>query len=485
VPLRSRIGAAGPATSAMTHNAPPSHSSDPTRPDRPRQPVVPVRRYCTRLRTPMVSAPKMTYPKSASHAMNTLPIRALCARCNIPNQLTAPAPLGQNGAMKCSSTRILTTHAGSLPRSKALVEMFVRKSRREDVDAAALAQAVEQSTRHVIARQLEAGIDIGNNGEQPRESFFTYVQHRMSGFGGTSQRPIMQDIIHFQSFLDLKLPEFSRTSVSLITAPKAIGEVRYVDRSAVERECADYRRILDEQPSRFVESFMSAAAPGIVAAAMLNEYYRRYDDYLLALADALAIEYAYIVSQGFVLQIDCPDLAMERHTSFASRPLREFLNFVDLNIAAINRALSGIPRDRVRMHVCWGNYEAPHIFDVPLEEILPHLYQARVGALVLALANPRHAHEHRCFARHRLPEEMLLVAGVVDSTTNYVEHPEVIADRIERAAQVVGDPRRVLAGVDCGFDTAAGLGEVAEEVVWEKLKALRDGAALASRRLFS
>ena len=386
--------------------------------------------------------------------------------------------------MECSSTRILTTHAGSLPRPKALVEMMVRKSRREEVDAAAFAQAVEQSTRHVVARQLEAGIDVGNNGEQPRESFFTYIQHRMSGFGGTSQRPIMKDIIHFQSFLDLKLPEFSRTSVSLISAPKAIGAVRYVDRSGVETECADYRRILNEQASQFVESFMSAASPGIVAAAMLNEYYPRYDDYVLALADALKVEYAYIIAQGFVLQIDCPDLAMERHTSFADRPLRDFLDFVDLNITAINRALEGIPCDRVRMHVCWGNYEAPHIFDVPLGEILPRLYQAHVGALVLSMANPRHAHEYRCFARHPLPEEMLLVVGVVDPTTNYVEHPEVVADRIERAAGAIGDPHRVLAGVDCGFDTAAGLGEVAEEVVWEKLRALREGADLATERLF-
>lgn len=387
--------------------------------------------------------------------------------------------------MEQSRTRILTTHAGSLPRPPELVDMMVRVSRREPVDPAAFAAAVELATRSVVARQLEAGIDIGNNGEQPRESFFTYVQHRMSGFGGSSERPIMRDITQFPSFLSLKLPDFSRTMVSLMNAPKAVGPIRYVDRSTLEQECDDYLRILAAQPRGFAESFMSAASPGIVAAAMLNEHYARYDDYVMALADALKTEYEYIVSRGFVLQVDCPDLAMERHTSFADRPLGAFLDFVAVNIAALNRALEGLPRERVRMHVCWGNYEAPHLFDVPLADLLPHLYQARVGALVLSMANPRHAHEHRCVARLPLPDEMLLIAGVIDPTTNYVEHPEVVADRIELAARAVGDPHRVLAGSDCGFDTAAGLGEVAAEVVWEKLKALRQGADLATQRLLA
>jgi 5-methyltetrahydropteroyltriglutamate--homocysteine methyltransferase len=387
--------------------------------------------------------------------------------------------------MQRSEARILTTHAGSLPRPKELVAMQVRLSRKEPVDTAALDELVERSTRRVVTAQLAAGIDIGNNGEQARESFFTYVQHRLSGFGGQSNRPIMKDIIHYPSFLELKLPDFSRTMVSLMNAPMAIGNVRYVDRSALEEECADFLRITSEQNSRFTEAFMTAASPGIVASAMLNEYYPRYEDYVFAVADALKTEYEYIAAQGLVLQIDCPDLAMERHTSFAERPLDDFLSFVDLNIAAINRAVAHIPRDRIRMHVCWGNYEGPHTFDVPLEEVLPRLYQAQVGALVLSMANPRHAHEHRCFTRHPLPSDMLLIAGVIDPTTNYVEHPEVVADRLERAAAAVGDPRRVLAGTDCGFDTAAGLGEVAEEIVWEKLKALRAGADIATRRLFN
>jgi 5-methyltetrahydropteroyltriglutamate--homocysteine methyltransferase len=204
----------------------------------------------------------------------------------------------------------------------------------------------------------------------------------------------------------------------------------------------------------------------------------------MAVASALRVEYEYIVAQGFVLQIDGPDLAMERHTSYADRPVGEFLDYVDLNVSAINHALETIPRDRVRLHVCWGNYEGPHDCDVALADILPNLYAARVGALVLSMANPRHQHEYRYLRLHPPPPDWVIVAGVIDTTTNYVEHPDVVADRIERVVEAVGDPHRVLAGTDCGFDTSAGLGEVAEEVVWKKLEALRAGADIATRRLF-
>jgi 5-methyltetrahydropteroyltriglutamate--homocysteine methyltransferase len=386
--------------------------------------------------------------------------------------------------MQRSEGRILTTHAGSLPRPRKLVEMLVAGSRHEAVDAAALAGAVDEATRHVVAQQLAAGIDVGNDGEQGRESFVTYVQHRLSGFAGETQRPIMRDITHFQSFLQLKLPEFSRTSVSLVRTPQAVGPVRYADSTPLQRELEGFAQVTAQQSARFVETFATAASPGIVVAAMRNAYYDSEDAYLRAVADALAAEYEHIAARGMVLQVDCPDLAMERHTSFADRPLADFLAWIERGIEALNRALANVPADRVRMHVCWGNYEAPHIFDVALEEILPILYQARVGALVLSMANPRHAHEYRCFARQPLPDPMLLIAGVIDPTTNYVEHPEVVADRIETAVRAAGDPRRVLAGTDCGFDTAAGLGNVAEEVVWEKLRALRAGADIASARLF-
>jgi 5-methyltetrahydropteroyltriglutamate--homocysteine methyltransferase len=385
--------------------------------------------------------------------------------------------------MLTSTDEILTTHAGSLPRPPDLLDLLVRLSRREPVEPEALAAAVERATHTAVAKQLEVGIHVGNDGEQPRESFLTYVQHRLSGFGGASSRPIMRDITHYPSFLALKIPDFGRHMVSLMNAPKAIGPVRYAERGPVDAECALFRRVLEAAPQRFRESFMTAASPGIVASAMLNEHYPSYDEYVTAVADALATEYRAIVDAGFVLQIDAPDLAMERHTSYADRPLADFQRFVDVNVAALNRALADIPADRVRLHVCWGNYEAPHDDDVALDDVLPRLYAARVGALVVSMANPRHAHEHRSFRRHPLPAGMLLIAGVVDPTTNYVEHPEVVADRIELAADAVGDPRRVLAGPDCDFATAAGLGEVAEEVVWLKLRALTEGARVATRRL--
>jgi 5-methyltetrahydropteroyltriglutamate--homocysteine methyltransferase len=385
--------------------------------------------------------------------------------------------------MLTSDGRILTTHTGSLPRSPRLKQMLVRRSQGAAIDEAELAREVEESTRRVVAHQLEAGIDVGNNGEQPRESFFTYVRDRMSGFGGRSERPMMRDLICYPSLLAQRGLDLS-TMVDLMHAPKAIGEVRYTNREPLERECADFSRILKGAGGRFAEPFMTASSPGIIASAMLNEHYDSYQRYVTALADALAVEYRYIADQGFVLQIDCPDLAMERHTSYADRPLGEFLDYVDTNIAAVNRAIEGIAPERIRMHVCWGNYEGSHHLDVPLADILPHLYAARVGALVLEAANPRHQHEYECFRKYPLPEKMALITGVIDTKTNYVEHPELIALRLERAAQVVGDSRRVMAGTDCGFETSAGLGEVADEIVWEKLKAMREGADIASRHLF-
>ena len=386
--------------------------------------------------------------------------------------------------MRRSESRFLTTHAGSLPRSKELVGLQTRLSRGETIDRGALEKAVEDSTRRIVERQLEVGIDVGNNGEQPRESFFTYVRERMSGFGGESQRPVMADIVRYPTYLEFKVPEYAqRDSVNLMSAPKAIGEVRYADRSLLERECSDFKRILGEQATSFIEPFMTAASPGIIAAAMQNEYYPTLEVYVDALAEALRTEYEHIVSEGFVLQIDCPDLAMERHTSFADRPVEEFLRFVDHVVAAVNAALENVPRDRVRMHVCWGNYEGPHEFDVGLETILPSITRARVGAFMLSMANPRHAHEYRYLAEGHIPDDVLIVAGTIDTTTNYVEHPEVVADRIERTAKALGDPHRVIAGTDCGFDTAAGFRVVAEEVVWAKLRALREGADLASKRL--
>ena len=380
--------------------------------------------------------------------------------------------------MRLSERRILTTHAGSLPRPAALAELHGRRSRGEPVDADELANAVAAATAGCIVAQLDAGIDIGNDGEQARESFFTYVQHRMTGFGGTSRRMLMRDLLDHPDFIELALPRSERIKVNLFSAPAAIGPVAYGDRRELEAECQL------AAGASFLETFMTATSPGMVAAAMENRHYPSQEEYVGAVAAALRAEYEYIVGRGFLLQVDAPDLAMERHTLFADRPLSDFLAWVELVVDAINTALAGIDPGRVRLHVCWGNYEGPHTLDVALDDILPLIYNARVGAVVLSMANARHAHEYTCFRRYPLPAGMALVAGVIDTTSNYVEHPHVVADRLVRVAEAVGDPRRVIAGTDCGFDTSAGLGDVAPSVVWEKLRALRAGADLATDRLF-
>jgi len=283
--------------------------------------------------------------------------------------------------LKRSESRILTTHAGSLPRPGALVELQLRASRGEAVDPAALARAAERATRQAVAHQLACGIDVGNDGEQPRESFVTYVRYRLSGFSGESRRPPVQDVAAYPSFRALMQ---SRGRTSLLTAPpRATGEVRYVDRGPLERELNAYNKALREQAGQFTESFWTAPSPGIVASAMQNDHYGSLAEYVDAVAVALQTEYEAIVAQGHVLQIDGPDLAMERHRLFADRPLEEFLDFVELTVSAINRALVNVPRERVRLHVCWGNYEGPHTFDVPLHDLAERLYRARVGALVL------------------------------------------------------------------------------------------------------
>jgi 5-methyltetrahydropteroyltriglutamate--homocysteine methyltransferase len=378
-----------------------------------------------------------------------------------------------------SDGRFLTTHAGSLPRPAELARLHGRRSRGEPVDPAELRAAIEAATAEVIAAQVAAGVDVGNDGEQARESFFTYVRHRMTGFGGTSSRQIMRDLREHPDLLALTQPRRERMQVDLMAAPTALAEVTYRDTTELDAECA----LVAGAP--FAETFMTAASPGIVAAAMENRFYDSQEAYVAAVATALRTEYRAIVERGLLLQIDAPDLALERHTLFAERPLADFLAWVELVVGAINAALEGIDPSRVRLHVCWGNYEGPHTHDVAFADIQPLLHEARVGALVVSMANARHAHEFRCFADRPLPAGMALVAGVIDTTSNYVEHPEVVADRIERVAEAVGDPRRIIAGTDCGFDTSAGIGDIAPSLVWEKLRALREGADLASERCFA
>jgi len=386
--------------------------------------------------------------------------------------------------MKHSSNQILTTHAGSLPRPRSLVALHTARYAGTPIEEAVIEQAAEEASRAVIAKQIQAGIDIVNNGEMARESFFTYVQHRMTGFGGVGTRPIMADLTRYPGSLERRRQAMgSDERVDLLKAPKAIAEVRYVNRAPIEQECRQLKRLLDEAQGGFSEAFISSPSPGIIAAGMQNDYYEDLETYVNAIAEALRSEYTAIAAAGFLLQIDAPDLALERHTLFQDKPLGEFLAFVRIVVAAMNQALDGIPREQVRLHVCWGNYEGPHDCDVPLEDIWPDIAKANVAAIMLSMANPRHAHEYRWFADPAVLGDRLLIPGVIDTTTNYVEHPHVVADRIERIAKTIGDPRRIIAGTDCGFETAAGSKMVIEDVVWAKLRSLSEGAAIASKRL--
>jgi 5-methyltetrahydropteroyltriglutamate--homocysteine methyltransferase len=380
-----------------------------------------------------------------------------------------------------SDARILTTHTGSLPRPPALRDLLVRHDRGEAVDPAALAREAEAAVREVVRRQREVGIDVGNDGEQPRAGFSTYPAQRMRGFGGASRRRLSRDLLEHPDYA-ARLARQRAGAARIADAPQAVADVLYADLSEARAECELFERCAD---GAFVEGFMTAASPGVIATIMLDAYYGSHDKYVRALAREMRKEYELIVARGLVLQLDCPDLAMERARFFQDEPLDRFLDAVALHVDALNDAIAGLPADRIRLHLCWGNYDGPHTHDVPLEPLLPIVYRARVGALSLPLASPRHQHELKVFRRHPLPADWLFIPGVIDSTTNVVEHPEVVADRLVAAAEVVGDRRRILAGVDCGFGTFAGSQLVEDSVVWAKLRALREGADLATRRLWS
>ncbi|HSX81830.1 MAG TPA: cobalamin-independent methionine synthase II family protein [Candidatus Saccharimonadia bacterium] len=385
--------------------------------------------------------------------------------------------------MHTSDTRMLTTHVGSLPRSARLTDLLLRQERGEVVDEAELARQVETAVETVVRKQFEVGIDIGNDGEQPRVAFHTYVARRMRGFGGGWVRPVRRDVTEFPDFADMWRARQQSTARPRQT-PQAVAEVEYADLHDAEQECDLFLRYTEGQPQQFTERFMTAASPGIIATAMGNAYYDSHERYVFAVAKQMQKEYELIHAKGFILQLDCPDLAMERAMLFQDTPLQRFQEVVETHIAALNAAIANIPTDRVRLHVCWGNSEGPHTHDVPLEAILPLLYQARVGALSIELANPRHQHEYAMLERYPLPDSMLFLPGVIDTTTNYVEHPEVVANRLCQAVDAVGDRSRVIASTDCGFGTYAGWNFVAESVVWAKLRTLVEGAAIASTRLW-
>jgi 5-methyltetrahydropteroyltriglutamate--homocysteine methyltransferase len=372
-----------------------------------------------------------------------------------------------------------------LPRPAALTQLYAARARGEPADGAEIARIGASAIRRVVEAQIASGLDVIGNGEQQRESFVLYLRRRLSGLGGVGSRPPWAELAAYPEFAAALRRRLASTDAvsNREHLPKCVGEIGYVGRGELDAEIREFAVALASSGGRYAEAFLTAPSPGILAAIVGNEHYASQQDYIAAIGRALQIEYEAIVAAGFLLQIDAPDLALERHGSFQHRPLADFQAFVELVVATINRALRNIPRERVRLHVCWGNYESPHDRDVPLGDILPQLSKSKVGALYLPFANPRHAHEIRLLAA--LDPEQLLIAGVIDPLTAFVEHPETVADRIERAAAAIGDPRRVIAATDCGFDTSAGMGRVTEDVVWAKLRALGEGAKIASRRLFA
>jgi len=384
--------------------------------------------------------------------------------------------------MKRSEDRILTTHVGSLPRPPALGDLLVRQDRGETVDAAALAREAEAAVRRVVAKQIEAGVDVGNDGEQPRVGFSTYPARRMKGFGGESKRRLSRDQIEHPDYT-ARLARQRAGSARIGDAPQAVAEVAYTDLGEAIAECELFQRAMASGPSGFAESFMTAASPGVIATIMLDAYYGSHERYVRALAREMRKEYELIVARGFVLQLDCPDLAMSRHTGFQDLSEADFLKRAAFDAEALNHALGKIPPDRVRVHVCWGNYEGPHTHDIDLRKIVGIVFGVRAQGIALEAANPRHEHEWALWNEVKLPDDKLLLPGVIDTSTNYVEHPALVAQRIVRFARAVGRAR-VIANTDCGFGTAAGHGKLDPGVVYLKLSALVEGAALASKELW-
>ena len=378
--------------------------------------------------------------------------------------------------MQQSKDRILTTHVGSLPRSKAVTDVVFALEHDERVDDAAtvIADAVDE----VVRRQVETGISLVSDGEMSKISYATYIKDRITGFDGDSERSPPSDLEEFPGFLERQA---SSGGTPTYRRPCCVGDIAVKDMGPVGEDIANLQRAAAKHSP--TGCFMNAASPGVIALFQPNKHYPTHEAYLEALAEAMAHEYRAIVDAGIVLQLDSPDLGLGRHMLFKGKSDVEYQAQANLHVDALNRALEGIPKDMVRLHVCWGNYEGPHHHDAPMEMVLPIALRANVGALLFESSNPRHAHEWEVFAAADLPEDLVLVPGVIDSTTNFVEHPKLVAERIGRFADIVGR-ERVIAGTDCGFSTFAGFGAVDEEIVYAKLGSLVEGARLASDRLW-
>jgi len=377
-----------------------------------------------------------------------------------------------------SAGRILTTHVGSLPRSQAVTEVLFAREREEPRDLARDEAVITDAVAEVVRRQVEVGIDIVSDGEMSKISYATYIARRLAGFGGDTPREPGQDLVEFPGLLR-KLAE--RGATAKYRRPRCVAAVTVKDLRPLETDLRNLNAAA--AAAHPTGTFMNAASPGVIALFQPNDFYRTQDEYLEALAAALQVEYESIVGAGIVLQIDAPDLAMGRHTMYRDRSAEEFETLAARHIEVLNYALRNVPAERARMHVCWGNYEGPHHHDIPMARLLPIVLKAKPRGLLFEAANPRHAHEWAVFKSANIPEDKILIPGMLTTTTNYIEHPELVAERLERFANIVGR-ERVMAGTDCGFGTFAGFGPVEPDIAYLKLKSLVEGARLASRRLW-
>jgi 5-methyltetrahydropteroyltriglutamate--homocysteine methyltransferase len=380
--------------------------------------------------------------------------------------------------MKLSTERILTTHVGSLPRSAAVTDMLLRKERGESYDRGEFDRVIAEAVKDIVARQVAIGIDAVSDGETAKIGYATYIKDRLSGFGGeNTARP----------HLDLRDHPDLRKRMTAFTGPQTfkrlccIAPVKLEDPEAVRRDIANFRAALARAPA--TDAFLNAASPGVVSSFQPNRYYPTHEAYVEAVGEVMRQEYEAIVAVGFVLQLDCPDLAMSRHTGFQDLAEEQFLRRAAHHVEVLNESLRNIPATSVRMHVCWGNYEGPHDHDIALEKVLGIILKAKPRAISFEASNPRHAHEWAVWREAQLPEDKVLIPGVLDSSTNFVEHPELVAQRIGTFADIVGR-ERVLAGTDCGFGTFAGYGKVDPDVAFKKLRSLVEGARIASGRLW-
>jgi 5-methyltetrahydropteroyltriglutamate--homocysteine methyltransferase len=380
--------------------------------------------------------------------------------------------------MEVSTDRILTTHVGSLPRPQDVVDLLFAQDRGEAVDPVEFESTVRDAVNETVRLQIEAGVDIIDDGEMSKISYATYIRHRLTGFEGDSARPTPKDLDDYPEYRD-RLVKAGHSAT--YRRPVCKGPIAVKDLEPLRQDIERLKNALAK--NKIEEGFMNAVSPGTIAVFQPNEYYPSHEAYLDALASAMREEYETIVNAGLILSIDCPDLAMGRHTRFKKLTDSEFLRYAELQVEALNHALANVPADRVRMHICWGNYEGSHVDDLDCRRIFPIVLKARPQAFLIEGANPRHEHEWEVWRTIKLPADKILIPGVIGANTNYVEHPEVVAQRIERYAAVVGK-ERVIAGTDCGFGTFAGFGAVYPPFCWMKLKALSDGARIASERLW-